>query len=665
MSANNPPHGQDPDRTTAYRWGQEQEPGHPAPPPHGQPYPPQQPYQSQGYGQPGYEQQGYGQQPDYGQQGYGQQGYGQQPDYGQQGYGQQGYGQQAGYEQQGYGQQAFGQQQPGYGQQQPGYGQQGQGYGQQADYGQQSFGQQGYGQQGYGQAGPTQQPGYGQQDPYGQAGWQQGPDMLGGPGGQPAQKSRKGWIIALASALAVVLLGGGAVWAVGAFGGGGTQPHDVLPGNAIAYFRLDLDPAANQKVALFQLARKFTATKDSFSGEDPREALFKAMKKDGGDDLAKVDFAKDVDPWLGSRIGVAILPPEGGKEPGFAVAVQVKDEEQAKAGIAKLMGDDKYGIAFRDDYALLTEEQAQADKHAAGEATLAGNADFSDDLSAVGEQGVLSYWAHLGEIVKVAGDAIPAEQAAAVEQVKNARFAGALRFDSEYVELAGVVRGAENPIEGDTAAADLTKLPATTAGALSFSGLDQTVTKKWADIEKSLGSGAAADFKRAIDQARQQYGLELPGDLATMLGKNLTVAVDSEGLDTQQVKGGVRIVTDPAKAQAVLDKVQRAMTANGAAAPQIAKVAGDDTFTIATTQDYAQKLSEEGTLGDSETFQKAVADGADANFALFVDLDKVEKLYLANLQGEEKANAQVLRAVGLSGKQSAEEATFSLRVLFN
>jgi hypothetical protein len=489
--------------------------------------------------------------------------------------------------------------------------------------------------------------------------------MLGGPG-QPVKKGRKGWIVALAAALAVVVLGGGAVWAVGALGGGGTQPHEVLPGNAIAYARLDLDPAANQKVALFQLASKFTATKDSFTGDDPRQALFNALKKDGGDDLAKVDFAKDVDPWLGSRVGVAVLPPEGGKEPGFAVAVQVTDEEQAKAGIAKMMGDDKYGIAFREDYALLTDEQANADKYAAVESTLADNANFDEDLNAVGEQGVLSYWAHLGEIVKIAGDAIPAEQAAAVEQVKNARFAGALRFDSAYVELAGVVRGAENPIEGDLEKADLTKLPASTAGALSFSGLDQAVTKQWAEIEKSLGAGSAtADFKQALDQARQQWGLELPGDLATMLGRNLTVAVDSEGLDGQQFKAGVRIVTDPAKAQAVLDKVEKAMTASGQQAPQIAKVAGDGTFTIATTQDYAKKLAEDGTLGDSETFQTAIPDAGEASFALFVDLDKLEKLYLQNMQGEEKANLEVLRAVGFSGTQSGDEAKFSLRLLFN
>ena len=128
---------------------------------------------------------------------------------------------------------------------------------------------------------------------------------------------------------------------------------------------------------------------------------------------------------------------------------------------------------------------------------------------------------------------------------------------------------------------------------------------------------------------------------------------------------GVRIVTDPAKAQAVLDKVEKAMTASGQPAPQIAKVAGDGAFTIATTQDYAKKLSEDGTLGDSEAFQDAIPDAGNANFALFVDLDKLEKLYLKDMQGEEKANLEVLRAVGFSGTQSGDEATFSLRLLFN
>ncbi|TYB67172.1 DUF3352 domain-containing protein [Nonomuraea sp. PA05] len=646
MSANNPPYGQDPDRTTAYNWNQgqqpEQEPTAQYP---GPPYPPQQPYQQQQYGQPQYDAQGQGA---YGQQAS----YGQQPSYGSQ-YGQQqpSYG----------GAPQYGGQQPQQGWQQEQQPQQG-GWQQQPQQGgwqQEQQPQQGWQQE---QAGWQQEQSWQQEQQPQQGGWQQqGPDGFGPPA--PVKKGRKSWIIAVSAALAVILLGGGAVWAVGAFGGGGTQPNDVLPANSIAYARLDLDPAANQKLALFQLARKFTVTKDSFSGEDPRKALFDLVNEQ--DEDSKLDFAKDVDPWLGSRIGFAAVP-SGKEEPDVAVAVQVKDQELAKAGIAKLMDGDKYGVAFREDYALLSSTQALADKYAQAEGSLSDNAEFSDDMGTVGEQGVLSFWADMGGLVELAKKEIPADQQAAVDQVKDARFAGALRFDSAYVELAGIVRGAKGMTpQGELPKADLGTLPASTAGALSISGLDQIVTKQWAEIEKQATAAGSTEISQMLQQAKTQFGLELPGDLATVFGKNFTVAVDSQGLDSDQIKGGVRIMTDPAKAQAILDKVQAALTQNGGAAPQIAKVSGDGVFTVATTDEYAKALAAEGTLADSETFQTAIPNAADVNYALFVDLDKVEKLYLASMEGDDKANAQVLRAVGLSGTQTDTEATFSLRLLFN
>ncbi|MDX3104452.1 DUF3352 domain-containing protein [Nonomuraea angiospora] len=633
MSANNPPYGQDPDRTTAYNWNQGQQPENPAPMPQssGQPYPPQQPYQQGGYGQ----QASYGQQQPYNpQQGYGQQ----QPSY-DAGYGQQGsYGQQQSWQQGQQQAQGGWQQQPqqGWQQEQQGW-QQGQGWQQEQQH------------QGW------------QNDQYAQGGWQQqGPEGFGPA--QPAKKGRKTWIIAAAAALAVILLGGGAVWAMNAIGGGGTQPNEVLPANSIAYARLDLDPAANQKLALFQIARKFTVTKDSFTGEDPRKALFDTLNSDSD---AKVDFAKDVDPWLGSRVGFAAVP-SGKEEPDFAVAVQIKDEAQAKAGIAKLMKGEKYGLAFRDDYALLSSTQELADKYAKSEGSLADNAEFSDDMGAVGEQGVLSFWADMGGLMELAKKEVPAEQAALVDQVKDARFAGALRFDSAYVELAGLVRGAKGMTpEGDLPKANLGTLPATTAGAVSISGLDQMVTKQWTQIQKQAAATGGAEVKQMLEQAQSQLGLQLPGDLATIFGKNFTLAVDSQGLGGDQIKGGVRIATDPAKAQAIVDKVQQALTSQGQGAPQIAKVAGDGVFTVATTDEYAKQLAGEGTLGDSETFQTAIPNADDANYAVFVDLDKVESLYLKSMQGDDKANLQVLRAVGMSGTQTDTEATFSLRVLFN
>lgn len=396
------PYGQDPDRTTAYNWNQGQQPeSAPTAQYPGQPYPPQQPHQQQQYGQQQAQGQGaYGQQASYGQQPSSGNQYGQQQPSNDAQYGQQGqYG----------GQQAQGggwQQQPQQGWQQ-----------EQSGWQQQQQGQQGGWQQ-QPQQGWQQEQGWQQQDQYAQGGWQQqGPEGFGPA--EPAKKGRKNWVIAIAAALAVVVLGGGAVWAVGAFGGGGTQPNDVLPANSIAYARLDLDPAANQKLALFQLARKFTVTKDSFSGEDPRKALFDTLNSDGD---SKVDFAKDVDPWLGSRVGFAAVP-SGKEEPDFAVAIQVKDQELAKGGIAKLMKGEKYGIAFREDYALLSTTQALADKYAQGEGSLSDNAEFSDDMGAVGEQGVLSFWADMGGLLDLAKKEVTTDQQAALDMIKDARFA--------------------------------------------------------------------------------------------------------------------------------------------------------------------------------------------------------------------------------------------------
>ncbi|MEU7985672.1 DUF3352 domain-containing protein [Streptosporangium canum] len=619
MPANNPPDqsptpGQQPDRTIAYRWNEGAQQNSQ---PHAQGHPQQGGYPQQG--QPGYQQQ-----PGYPQQNYGQQ-------QGQPGY----------------------QQQPNYGQQQGGYPQQGQPGYQQQNHGQQQ-GQPGYQQQGY------QQQNYGQQP-----GWQQqGPDFLGtGQPAPPARKGGKGWLIAVVAALVVVLVGGGGAFAVNLLSGGGTQPHDVLPGNAIGYVRLDFDPAANQKLALFSIAQKFTVTKDSFTGDDPRKAIFDLAKKSGFD---KMDYAADVQPWLGDRVGLAALPPaKKGAEPGFVVAVQVTDEAKAKAGIAKLMNEEKYGIAFREDYALLTATQAEADQ-AAKAAPLSDDANFSDDLSALGETGVLSFWMDAGKLADLASEIAP-QDPATLAQIKNTRVAGALRFDGQYIELAGISRGAK-ALEGmgEPEPSRIGQLPASTAGAISISGLGDVIGKQWAQIMKSADqAGGGGSFQQFANEAQQKYGLALPADLATLLGKNLTLAVDANGLDGDQPKFGARITTDPAKAQEVVGKIEKFLADSGTSVPQLAKVPGDGTFVLASSQDYAAELAKDGSLVDDETFQLAIPDAGAATFAAYVDLNKVEKFYLESMQGDDKANLQQLRAVGISGTQSGTDASFSLRVLFD
>ncbi|GAB1820749.1 DUF3352 domain-containing protein [Herbidospora sp. RD11066] len=476
------------------------------------------------------------------------------------------------------------------------------------------------------------------------------------------KRGPKGVIIAAIVAVVVALVGGGGVWAFSTLSGGGAQPSEALPAGALAYARIDLDPAANQKLALFNIARKFTVTKDAFSGDDPREAFFKAISTDN-ENFKNIDYAADIEPWLGDRIGFAVMPGKDASQPGLALAIQVKDANAARAGIAKLDAGSstKTGVAIRGDYAIVSATQAEADKYATGP-TLAESANFTNDMDALGEPGVLSVWADLAGIAKLGGAASATSQAA-LAQIGNGRFAGALRFDGSYVELAGITRGIDSKVS-DAKAVNIGDLPDTTAGAIAISGIGQALKAQWDTVTESADAAGQGAFSQFVTQAQQQFGLSIPDDLVTLLGDGLTVAVDSEGLDADLPNVGAVLATDPAKAGAILAKIEQGLAASGQQF-QLAKAPGDGKLVIATNQDYAAKLAASGALKDDETFRTAVPNADSATFAAFVDLDKVENLYLQGMSDQDKANLQALSAVGLSGGYQGSEGNFSLRVLFN
>ncbi|MBP2705248.1 DUF3352 domain-containing protein [Microbispora sp. RL4-1S] len=497
--------------------------------------------------------------------------------------------------------------------------------------------------------------------------WDQ-PEVIGygtvpGEPAPPPRRGSRGWIIAIVAAILVAVVGGGGVYAVSLLSGGGSQPQDVLPGNAIAYVRLDLDPSAGQKIALFQIARKFSVTKRSFTGDDPRQALFNLLRQNDGE-LSKVDYAKDVEPWLGDRIGVAVLAPAAkGEEPGVAVAVQVKDENAAREGLAKLAGGAKdIGVAFRDGYAIVAQAQNLADTYAKA-TPLTDTPAFADDVAALGEQGVLSFWTDLEKVGAAAGSTADAD-AAVLDAVRGVHVAGALRFDGSYAELAGLARGGSAASRAQPEPVKIGELPASTVGAVAVSGLGDVVSQQWPQIEKAASGVSGEGFTRFVQEARQRYGLSLPDDLVTFLGKGVSVALDEQGLSGEQPNVGAVLDTDPAKAGAVLDKVEKFLADSGTPM-KFARANGDDRLVVASTQEYADTLTKAGTLGDGDTFRLAVPDAGDATYAAYADLDKVEKFYLSDVPESERADVQTLRAVGLSGRQSPDETTFSLRVVFN
>ena len=489
--------------------------------------------------------------------------------------------------------------------------------------------------------------------------------------GQPRKRGLAMWLVPAVVVAGVLGLGGGGYFVYTALAGGGDQPSTVIPGNAIGYLRIDADPSLGQKIAAVRFLNKVPQIKDAGlgSGDWRKKMVDQLRKSDDAGTLKGIDYDKDIAPWLGDKVAVAALPPASGKEPTVVFALQVKDEAQAKSGIEKLSKDATASdITFRDGYALITEKGKAAEVTTAlDKGSLATNTDFTADMEALGEQGVLSGWADLKSVAKFGnGNSTAAVQ----DQLdKLGRVAFALRFGTDHIELAGVGRGALTlkSLSG-SGASRIGTLPADTVAALSISGADQIVDQAWkAFNDNSAALGAQGDdIKAQIKGLEQQLGITIPDDLKTLLGKRLVISAPEQDFSGETIPSvGLVVTTDAQKAEQTIAKLERAMSDQGQELPLKHRADGT-TFYAATTQSYLDELSKGGKLGESETFKLALPNAADETFAAYVDLDKLEKLYAADVPADQRDLITGLRAIGLSVSVKDDgNSRFSLRIVGN
>ncbi|WP_344221511.1 DUF3352 domain-containing protein [Kribbella sancticallisti] len=478
---------------------------------------------------------------------------------------------------------------------------------------------------------------------------------------QPEPKKNRGKLVPLVAVLAVLaVVAGGSIFAYARLSGG-DQPAAVLPGNAVGYARIDLNPSAGQKVAALRFLMKFPSAKEKIGltsdNDDLRQKLFELIKKESGDDLAAVDFDKDVKPWLGDRAGVAAVPGKDGEEPDGIVAVEVKDEGKANAGLDKLFANekDKPGRAFSNGYVILSDDQPTVDAAVAAskDNPLSENAKFSKDMDALGEQGFVSFWADTKALTLAAGKKLTDEQRAAVPE---GSMAAALRFDAQYVELKGIVHGDQSVKVNTSNAGDVVaKLPDTTAGAVAVSDGENLLSTAWTQMEKAGGLNLGELTKNFT----AEYGLTLPDDLKTLLGKNFAVVVDKDSADGPKI--AARMETDPAKAEAVVGKVKELLSTRTRLNIPIELAKDGSTLVAATDKSYAEQVLKGGNLGQSESFKQAVPDASDAVAVGYVDFAGLSAL---NEELSSNKDYAALRSAGFSTRSTGDgEADFTLRVV--
>jgi hypothetical protein len=370
----------------------------------------------------------------------------------------------------------------------------------------------------------------------------------------------------------------------------GPQPAEALPDSTIGYVSVDLDPSGQQKLEALQALRNFPAFADNVdlaADDDLRLRLFEELQGDGL--CPDLDFADDVDPWLGDRFAVAAIDMGGASGPldlgiNAVGVVQIDDAEAAEEGLAALRDcggeGDTFGWSVAGDWAVVaeTDDIAAEVTEAAADAPLAADDDFQRWTGEAGDPGILTAYVApeaaelLADVAEVFGgfesafsgdtclpplgddpfgddpfgddpfsedpfggdcDPFAGPTTGMSDQLAGLAddFAGAaltIRFDDGGLELEAVVGSAD--VEAASGVDDggddvVVTLPEDTAVAFGLGFEDGWFDAIAESADEVLGEGGLDAF---LLMAEEETGLDLPDDLETLVGESAALALGGD-----------------------------------------------------------------------------------------------------------------------------------------
>lgn len=510
--------------------------------------------------------------------------------------------------------------------------------------------------------------------------------------GAPADtQSRKPLIFVALAVVAALLIGGGAFAITRALGGGGDQPASALPGDSIAYMRLDIDPSLGQKIAAMRFLQGMDGeARELLESDDVRQAFFERLQEEEAF-LAEIDYDTDIEPWLGDRLGMSMVP-NGEAEPLVAVALAVNDEAAAEEGLTRLISAadttaDEVGVGwfFHGDYIVLGESSTVTTIQTLVEAgTLADNDTFRADMGDLGDPGVMSGWADLSRMAEFADEA--AGMASTVDPYGPAgslgslfgdsadfqaedlgRVAGALRFGEDHIEMSGIIRGfevglPEGAFSGSTPQV-LLGLPEDTAVAIGMEHGSDYAQLMWDQLSEMMPE----DMEMMRAEAAAE-GVRLPDDLKVFLGDSLVlsagpgVAQEANWEDPSTLPIAYHVATDTDRLAELSQLVRDEM---GPDASLLIENIQDGVATFGLQQAYVDQVAAGGSLADNPLFQAAVPDADGADSIMYVDLNAFEHLYLDQVDAQWRDSLASIGAIGVSSEMEGSDGSFTFRLVAN
>ncbi|MFL6162675.1 MAG: DUF3352 domain-containing protein [Jatrophihabitantaceae bacterium] len=491
---------------------------------------------------------------------------------------------------------------------------------------------------------------------------------------RPARRNRLSWILGAVAAVLLLVVGGGAVAAYQVLNGGGSQPDQVVPADAVAFAKLDLNPSASQKIAAARFLHRIPKLGAGFVGStDWRQAMFQALASDGSIPDG-VDYNRDVKPWLGKRAAIAVLPTVRDGSPDVLLVFQSTDDAKARAGIARFGSNS--AVSFYHGYAVVAQTQQIADQAvtSAKAANLADSDHYRSDLKQLGSIGVAAGWADLGAVGKLAGSM----QASAAVFKTAGRFAFTVRMTSNSADLIGKFYGRSNAT-GGTPGPDLGTLPANSMVAAGMGTSAADIDRSWQQYQQLLtdaggmfagsdpsGQLGGTDPADLVDELQQQFGIRLPGDLKTLFGTGVMASVAVDGLAAGDTpKFAVQSRTDGAAAVRVMDRIKAAVQQDGEDFP-LSYRATSTGLIVASDPAYLSTVSAAGTarLSGVAGFRQALPDRSGATASVFVNLDEIAaEMRSSGASQDDLRTMAAFSAVGLTVHVDGDSATLRVRLL--
>jgi hypothetical protein len=459
----------------------------------------------------------------------------------------------------------------------------------------------------------------------------------------PPRRRRRGLWVGV-GALTVVALGAGSVAAYTYLSGSGTTLDKQVPADSVAYAEVNLDPPAGQKVAALRFLKHFPSVKVNENANTLLDALLEQIISDPAD---RQKFVQNVQPWLGKHAAVA-ADPQGDRVRPVVVA-EVKDAGAARTGLTNLGKDQDFGFVVGDGNVVIAETQEIANLAAAdaAKAALSGNGTYSDDVKAVGgDKGIVTGWANFAEAAKYIPQAN--RNGANLDSLQGTRIAMTLSFTDTVADLTVKTFGGNQPQAAPGIGARVATLPDDTAVAVGISGGDKLVRQAYDALKNA---GLADELANELDQ----YDLDLPEDIANLVGSQTVIAATGDADDPDF--GVLTKSADPARAT----EVAKRLLAEVDESAELAQQQTADGLALASSQDYLSKLTGQGGLGATDGYRAAVPDAGSAQYVIYVDVRRA--IQLSGESGSLPDEVGSVRAVGLTASSQGGSSTLHLRVV--